>query len=130
LPRRSSSSSHSESNGMFGGLPELSPQQPSSPNQAGSQSRTDTFFLDLLEAIAASVSMPPEYRVDRSKTCTGGTAKERLSNARYVLDLADSMGAITFITAEDLVGGQRMAVLPFLASLWEVELRWKKRAGK
>jgi plastin-1 len=87
------------------------------------------FFLELVSAIESSaVSWDYVKRPPTAEKATEGEKapqleeEDLLSNAKYVISCARKMGAMVFVTPEDIVEVKSKMLLTFVASLWATEL--------
>jgi len=76
-----------------------------------------TFFFHLLNALAPGI-LNPEF------VTAGETAEEKEANAKYVISVARKLGALVFLTWEDLVEVKPKMILMFTASL----MAWDRSA--
>ena len=76
-------------------------------------------LIDLCASIDSRVSIDPNL------VAGGHNEEERLSNAKYAINIARKLGACVFLTPEDIVEVKSKMIMTFCASLWVTYLHRK-----
>jgi len=78
------------------------------------------YFLQLLDAVSLSPHLVDWSNVIQPQEC--GTKENRMSNASYAISLCRKLGAIIFISPEDILEGNAKMILTLIASLLALDL--------
>jgi len=78
------------------------------------------FFLQLLESVSHSPHLVNWAIVIEPHECV--TKENRMLNASYVISLCRKLGAIIFISPEDILEGNAKMILTLIASLLALDL--------
>ena len=88
-------------------------------NLKDSSVKSGVFFLDLVHSIEPRA-------VDLSVVTAGDVVEEQMMNAKYAISCARKVGAVVFLTPEDIVECKSKMLLAFIAALWTADLQRTK----
>lgn len=89
-------------------------------NLKDTSSSNSLFFLALIETLDARA-------VDTTIITPGATQADKESNAKYAISCARKVGALVFLTFEDIVETKSKMIMTLLSSLWTVDM---ERSGR
>ena len=89
-------------------------------NLKDTSSSNSLFFLSLVEAIDARA-------VDPAIITPGVSVTDKDSNAKYAISCARKVGALVFLTFEDIVETKSKMIMTLLSSLWTIDM---ERGGR
>lgn len=84
-------------------------------NLKDTSSSSGLFFLALVSAMDSRA-------VEQENVTPGVTAADKESNAKYAISCARKVGALVFLTFEDIVETKSKMIMTFLSGLWSVDM--------
>lgn len=85
-------------------------------NLKDSSCSNSLFFLALIQAIDPRA-------VDEAIITPGVSDSDKESNAKYAISCARKVGALVFLTFEDIVEVKSKMIMTLLSSLWTVDMK-------